>query len=318
MNQFKELIRHIQDASYILIAGHVSPDGDAIGACTAMGLILEQMGKQYSILIEKHDEKYDYLLDHVNTVSEIPTKDCDLFIALDCADLDRLGSFKPAFEGATISWNVDHHISNTNYGKHNYVDPNASSASEIVFRIYEASKVQLDGYIAKAIYTGIVYDTAAFKHSNTSANTLEIVSRLLQQPFDFSSIIQSMFYERSFVSTQLQGAAIRNMEGYYNNSLIVSTLSLDEIKVYSKNTDGTEGIVNILKNIKGSKVALFLYEKVEGEIKVSMRCEDPYDVCEIANNFGGGGHKKAAGATIYATLEEAKEQVIPLLMELFK
>ncbi|HHX59628.1 MAG TPA: bifunctional oligoribonuclease/PAP phosphatase NrnA [Epulopiscium sp.] len=318
MDLFKDLIKHIQDASYILIAGHVSPDGDAIGACTAMGLILEQMGKEYSILLEKSDERYSYLLDHVHVIQEIPERDCDLFIALDCGDLDRLGDFKSAHDNAPISWNIDHHISNTGYSKYNHVDTKASSASEIVFNIYKASEVKLNTQIAEAIYTGIVYDTAAFKHSNTTPKTFAVASELLKQPFDFSSIIQKMFYEQSLLSMQLQGAAIRNMESYYNNALMVSTLSLEEIHSYSDETNGTGGIVNVLKNIKDSKVALFLYEKSEGVIKVSMRSEDPYDICEIAKQFGGGGHKKAAGATLNSTLEEAKEQIIPLLMALFK
>lgn len=318
MDLFEDLIKHIQNASYILVAGHVSPDGDAIGACVAMGHMLEKMGKEYSILLEKIDEGYDYLLKHVNVLEETPEKECDLFIALDCGDIDRLGDFKAAHDKANISWNIDHHISNTGYSKYNHVDYNASSASEIVFGIFETSEIKLDSRIAEAIYTGIIYDTAAFKHSNTTWKTLAIASELLKQSFDFSSIIQRMFYAQSLLSMQLQGAAIRNMESYYDNALMISSLSLEEIKQYSDEVEDTGGIVNVLKNIKDSKVALFLYEKSDGEIKISMRSEDPYDICAVAKKFGGGGHKKAAGATIHSTLQEAKDQIIPLLKELFK
>ena len=318
MDLLQDLIKHIQDASYILVAGHVSPDGDAIGACTAMGLILKEMGKEYSILLEKVDEKYDYILEHVNVTTEVPAKECDLFIALDCADIDRLGDFKLAHNKAKLNWNIDHHISNTNYSSYNHVDSNASSASEIVFNIYKESGVSLNPVMAQAIYTGIVYDTAAFKHSNTTPKTLSIASELVKQEFDFSAIIHRMFYSNSLLSVQLQGAAIRNLESYFENSLIISSLSLEEIHQYTDEVNGTGGIVNVLKNIKDSKVALFLYEKSEGEIKISMRSEDPYDVCEIAKKFDGGGHRKAAGATINSTIEEAKNQIIPLLMEFFK
>ena len=317
MNPLKDLIQHIKDASYILVAGHVSPDGDAIGACIAMGLILEKMGKEYGILLESPSDQYNYLLSTAKVLSEVPEKTCDLFIALDCADFDRLGPFKDAFEKATISWNVDHHISNTGYGTYNHVDTDASSASEIVFGIYEASKVEMDHQIAQAIYTGIVYDTAAFKHSNTTSRTHRIASELIQEDFNFSSIIQQMFYEQPLVSVQLEGAAIRNIESYFDNALVMATLSLGEISLYSPDGKGTSGIVNALKNIKDSKVAVFLYEKSEGEIKISLRSEDPHDVCQVAKNFGGGGHIKAAGATIYGSLEEAKEKIIPLLMNLF-
>lgn len=317
MNLLEDLISHIKDASTILVAGHVSPDGDAIGACVAMGLILEQMGKQYNILLEQPGDQYTDLLHAVPVLSKAPEKACDLFIALDCADLDRLGSFKVAFEKAKISWNVDHHISNTHYGQYNHVDANASSASEIIFDIYKASKVKMNTQMAKTIYTGIIYDTSAFKHSNTSSKTLAVASKLLEYPFDFSTIIQQMFYERSLVSIQLQGVAIGNIKTYFNNKLVISTLSLEEIVLYSNEGEGTEGIVNILKNIKESKVAVFLYEKSKGEIKLSLRSEDPYDVCSIAMEFGGGGHTKAAGATINGTLEDAKKEIIPLLMNLF-
>jgi len=317
MNLLQDLINHIKDASTILIAGHVSPDGDAIGACVAMGLILKQMGKHYNILLEEPDDQYTDLLNTAPVLSNSPEKACDLFIALDCADLDRLGVFKGAFEKAKISWNVDHHISNTNYGQYNHVDANASSASEIVFNIYKTSQVQMNTQMAKAIYTGIIYDTSAFKHSNTTSKTLKAASELLEYPFDFSAIIQKMFYEYPLVSIQLQGAAIGNIQTYYDNKLAIATLSLEEINLYSNNGKGTEGIVNVLKNIKDSKVAVFLYEKSKGEIKVSLRSETPYDVCSIAMEFGGGGHIKAAGATINATLEEAKKEITPLLMNLF-
>ena len=318
MNPLKDLIQHIKHASYILVAGHVSPDGDAIGACVAMGLILDAMGKQYGVLLEDPSDQYAYLLSTVQVLSEIPEKVCDLFIALDCADFDRLGLFKDAFKKATISWNVDHHISNTGYGDYNHVDSNASSASEIVFGIYTEAGVQMDKQMAQAIYTGIVYDTAAFKHSNTTSKTLSVASELVKHDFNFSAIIQQMFYSQPLVSLQLQGAAIKNLESHFNNELVVATLSLDEISLFSPDGKGASGIVNVLKNIKDSKVAAFLYEKSEGEVKVSLRSGDPYDVCKVAESFGGGGHIKAAGATIYGTLEEAKQRIIPLLMNLFK
>ncbi len=318
MDLFTDLVKHIQNASYILVAGHVSPDGDAIGACTAMGHMLEAMGKDYTILLEKIDDRYDYLFEHVNVATEVPEKDCDLFIALDCADIGRLGSFKEVHDKAAVAWNIDHHISNNNYSKFNHVDSNASSASEIVFNIYEVAGIDLNPQSASAIYTGIVYDTAAFKHSNTSPRTLAVASELLKQAFDFSSIIQMMFYEQSLLSMQLQGAALGNMEVFYDNAFVMSSLSMEEILAYTEEVSGTGGIVNVLKNMKDSKVALFLYEKTEGQIKVSMRSEDPYDISKVAQVFGGGGHKKAAGATISGTLQEAKDQITPLLKDLFK
>ena len=317
MNSFKDLIQCIEKASYILIAGHISPDGDAIGACTAMGLILKKMGKEYGVLLEEPDEKYNYMLKNIHLLPHIPNKKCDLFISLDCADIDRLGIFKEGFTSAKTSYNIDHHISNTEYGQLNYVDANASSASEIVYDIWKASKLPMTTDIAEAIYTGMVYDTAAFKHTNTTYKTLAIASELLKYDFDFSSIIQTLFYERSFASIQLQGMAINNMESYFEHSLIVSSLSQEDFNLCNTTSNEAEGIVNVLKNIKDNKVVLFLYEKNPGEIKVSMRSDDPYNVCEIANVFGGGGHKKAAGATIYSTLDDAKNQVTALLMNLF-
>lgn len=308
----------IQNSSYILIAGHISPDGDAIGACTAMGLILEQMGKKYGILLENPNQQYNYLLKNINLLKEMPTTNCDLFISLDCADVERLGKFKGLFDNSRNSYNIDHHISNTRYGEFNYIDSLASSASEIVFDISKLLGVTMTTEMAQAIYTGIVYDTSAFRHTNTTSKTLSIASELLKYNFDFSSIIQMLFYERSFAATKLQAVAVNNIESYYDHSLIVSTLHLDEMKKYNSGPEEADGIVNTLKNIRNSKIALFVYEKNDGEVKVSLRADDPYDVCEIAKKFGGGGHTKAAGATIYGTVEEAKEQVLSLLFKLFK
>ncbi|NLI89209.1 MAG: bifunctional oligoribonuclease/PAP phosphatase NrnA [Epulopiscium sp.] len=318
LDSFTDLIKHIKEATNILIAGHISPDGDAIGACCAMGLILKEMGKKYAILLEDPNPKYNYLLDMVNLESQIPEEACDLFIALDCADMERLGDFKEAHKEALITWNIDHHISNTNYSKYNYVDSQASSASEIVYDFYEETGISMNKNIAKSIYTGIVYDTARFKHSNTSPKTLDIASKLIEEPFDFSEIIRKLFDERPLITLQLQGVVLGNIESYCNDALIVSTLSIEEANKYGEGTEDTGGVVNILKNTKGSKVALFLCQKSQDEIKLSLRSEDPYDVCKIAQEFGGGGHTKAAGATINGTIEEAKEQIMPRLLELFE
>ncbi|NLM13729.1 MAG: bifunctional oligoribonuclease/PAP phosphatase NrnA [Epulopiscium sp.] len=314
-----DIIQSLKKHTYIALSAHISPDGDAIGACTALAMALVKMNKHPVILMDEYPEKYNFLPGREYIFSTYPDNvPLELFVALDCGDLQRLGKYVDYFEKALLTINIDHHISNPNYGDYNYVDSKASSTCEIIYKIIKNSEIDIDDEIAASLYTGIAFDTGGFKHSSTTFLTHQIISDLMKYKIDFTGIMDKLFYSRTFESAKLLGLALNKMELHYNKQLCICDLSKQEMEEVGASVNDMEGIIASMKNIEGVLVAILIYEKNSNEIKVSFRSSGDKDVCRIAQIFQGGGHKKAAGCTLYTDLKNAKIKVLDIVQkELF-
>lgn len=303
-NSFEEIRQTIDNSENIIIAGHTNPDGDAIGAVLAFAFALKSKNKNIYVLLEEYGQKYDciagkefiYKGDYSNV-------NADLFISLDCGDAERLGKAKELFENM-YTINIDHHISNKYFGKLNFVDANASSTSEIVYKLL-TGWIDIDKNIASCIYAGLVNDTGGFRHTSTTPVTMSIASELITYPFDFSKIYNSIYHSHTFTEVKIMGEALMNSELLCNGKFALSYISMDTIKKYNGTPKDVDGVSEYLKNIPNTVVSAFLYEKGENQIKASLRSEDGFDVSELMLQFGGGGHKKAAGCTLECSLVEA-------------
>lgn len=303
---FIQLVEH---SNSIVLAGHTSPDPDAISASLALGMALKKIGKNPIILLEDYTSSFEYIeeSDIVYKEDYNNLQDIDLFISLDCGDIERLGNVKSIFERAKYTVNIDHHISNNNFGKLNIVNVNSSSTSEIIFEIVNHIGT-LDLEIATSIYTGIVFDTGGFKHNCTSKRTHEIAGELIQLGVDSTKIHSNVLTMHTFENSKLLAKSIQNI--YIENDIIISTLSNKEIEELNCTDKNTGGIVQYLLDTKNINVSVFLYEKVNKSIKASFRSKT-IDVNKIASKFGGGGHILASGATITdMTLEQAKDAIL--------
>ena len=255
-------------------------------------------------------DTYDYLVGSDYLIETIK-KDIDVFISLDCGDKQRLGQYQELFDQADVTINIDHHISNNEFADYNYVS-DVSSTCEIIYELLDASNNidLLDENICEALYTGLLYDTGAFKHSNTTKRTHEIAGVLISYGVDFTDITNRLFHYKSYKSLQILGTAIRNTERYISNKLILTTLSLAELKQFNCNKKDTESIVQILNEVIETQCAIFIMQTGEDEYKVSLRSHNNIDVCKIAKKFGGGGHIKASGCTISGNLCSMKDRLI--------
>lgn len=298
----KKILEEVKEAKTIGISGHIRPDGDCVGACMGMYLYLKKELKdaRITVFLEKPSEVFD-CISGVDTIKEADEKDStvyDVFIALDCSK-DRLGSAEPLFDLAVKKINIDHHISNMGCGDVNYIRADASSASELVYELLEEEK--LDEEIAKALYIGIIHDTGVFQYSNTSPSTLQAASRLITFGFDFSKIIESTFYEKTFVQNQIMGRALLESILFMDGKCIAAVISKKMMEFYGVGGKDLDGIINQLRNTKGVDCAIFLYELDTLTYKVSLRSAGEVDVAKIAQFFGGGGHVRAAGCTMQGT-----------------
>ena len=297
-----KILDEVKDATTIAIGGHIRPDGDCVGSCLALYLYLKKALKNADIkvFLEKPRDIFQCIsgINEIQDASKINQK-FDVFIALDC-NADRLGDSVPVFRNALKKINIDHHISNTGCGDVNYIYPQASSTSELIFDLMD--ELYLDKEIAKAIYIGMIHDTGVFQYSNTSTKTLHIAAKLISFDFDFSKLIDETFYEKTYIQTQILGRALLESILFMNKTCIVSAIDKKTMEFYNVMPADLDGIVNQLRYTKGVECAIFLYESDFQQYKVSMRSGGKIDVSKIAQFFGGGGHVRAAGCSINGTV----------------
>lgn len=305
MRRMSKLSALLQDAATVAIAGHVRPDGDCVGSCIGLYLYIrkEFPDIRVDVYLEEFSEAF-YILSGTRQVRHTcgEAQEYDLFLALDCGDLGRLGEAVRYFHAAKRTACIDHHISNTGYADWNYIVPDASSTSELVYGFLEEDKITKE--IAEALYMGIAHDTGVFQYSNTSSETMRIAGRLMDKGIAFSEILDKTYYEKTYLQHQIFGRALLESIRVMDGACIISGLRQKEIKFYGVTPKDLDGISAELRNTVGVEVAIFLYESDLQEFKVSMRSKKMVDVQKVAKFFGGGGHVRAAGCTMQGSMHD--------------
>lgn len=292
------LTKELEGAKSIGISGHIRPDGDCVGSTMALYLYLKKKRPDASvrIFLEKPADIFECIKDIENIEDATQCDDeLDIFFALDCGK-ERLGAAEKLFDKAKRTINIDHHVSNPGTGDYNYIDPKASSASELVYDLLDHS--YLDEDIAKALYIGIIHDTGVFQYSNTAPKTLNAAAELIKFGFDFPKLIEETFYQKTFMQTQIMGRAVMESSVLLDGKVSVSLVDRATMELYGAESHDLDGIVNQLRNIKGVDVAMFVYQLPTLEYKVSLRSNGVIDVAKVCGCFGGGGHVRAAGCTL--------------------
>lgn len=311
----EKINNEIIGAKKIGIAGHMRPDGDCIGSCTALYLYLKEN------MVELGAEKLDVYLEPFGNefrilkgVDEIlhsyeSDEIYDVFISLDCGSLDRLGSAIKYFNSAKRTINIDHHISNNQFANVNHVVANASSTCEVLFELFEEKQITKE--VAENLYVGLIHDTGVFKHSNTSENTMRAAGKLIRKGIDFSKLIDESFYAKTYMQNQLLGRCLMESMLVLDGRVIVSSASRKMLDFYEATHSDLDGIIDQLRVTKGVEVAIFIYESAFHEYKVSMRSNGEVNVSKIAVYFGGGGHIKAAGCTMMGSTHDVINNLTP-------
>lgn len=313
-----DILEHeLSGAKKIGITGHIRPDGDCIGSCNAfyqylmdnrqeleleqIDIYLETFGKEFNILsatdIIRHTFDYD--------------ETYDVFITLDCSSLDRLGNSMRYFNSAKRTICIDHHITNDNFADVNHVVPNASSTCEVIYELLDAKRITKE--IAQSLYIGIVHDTGIFRHSSTSGRTMEIAADLIRKGIDFTKLIDETFTQKTYAQMQILGRALMESVLYMDGRLVASFVNLNTMSLYEVTHKDLDGIIDQLRTVKGTEVAIFIYETDNGDNKISLRSNGLVNVSKIAQNFGGGGHVKAAGYNMRGSAKDIIATIIPLI-----
>lgn len=289
----------------VALGGHIRPDGDCVGSVMGLYLYLQEQYPelQVDVYLENLADRFLFIQDTDKIHSEIDdSKVYDLFICMDCGDKERLGFSTPLFESAKMTACIDHHVSNEAFADYNEIIPDASSTSELIYRLIDKDKISL--HCAEALYMGIAHDTGVFQYSCTAPETMEAAAELLRKGVNGSDIIDKTFYEKTYVQNQILGKALLESMMVLDKKCIFSYVSKRDMEFFNAVPSDLEGIVSQLRYTTGIEVAIFMYETGYQEYKVSLRSKDAVDVSKIAKYFGGGGHVKAAGCTMKGTVHD--------------
>ena len=298
------------------ITGHVRPDGDCIGSCMGVYLYLTRNypDVRVDVFLEEIPPELEFIKDtdkiHHDFVTDVESY--DLFICLDSIK-ERTGDAEKFFDASKKTVNIDHHVTNKGTGDVNYIVPGASSACELVYDCIDHEKMDIE--IAKALYTGMVTDTGVFKYSSTTPRTYEVAAKLISYGFDFGSLIDHVFYEKTYLQNQILGRALLESIRLMDGRCIVSVLSKQVIDFYEAKGSDLDGIVNQLLLTIGVDCALFMYETDPLEYKVSLRSNGAVDVSRIASVFGGGGHVRAAGCNVSGTSHDVINNITKYIQQ---
>lgn len=309
--KLNNLAEELSKVKSVVITGHERPDGDCTGSCLATYNYIKDNFKDIDvdIYLESIPGIFRFLKNADKIDSEfLKEKTYDLAISQDCGDIERLGPAKKYFESAKMTINIDHHISNTEFGQLNYVFPKASSTSELIFELIGEEAVTKE--IAECIYLGIVHDTGIFQYSSTSRKTMEIAGFLMETGIDFTKIIDDTYYAKTYSQNQILGKALLESILLFDGQCIMTAVKYKDMKFYGVMPKHLEGIINQLRVTKDVEVAVLFYELKSHEYKVSMRSNGHVNVSKIAAHFGGGGHIKAAGCSLNGTLREVQKSIL--------
>lgn len=300
-----DLIKECEGAKKIGISGHVRPDGDAVSSCLALRryLLINIPGIEVKVNLEYPPSIFSGIEGYDTIDTTFPDDEqYDVYFALDC-NFERLGPAQKYFSATGKRINIDHHVSNAEgCGDVNEVEPEISSTAELLCKIMDKDK--LDKETAMALYVGMVTDTGLFQFSCTSPDTMRRAADLMEYGFDFPRLIKKVFFERTYLQTQIMGRCMMESIRFMDQRCIVGLVDSRTADFYECKPKDYEGIVNQLINIRGVDVAIFMYQTGPMEYKVSMRSTEAVDVAKIAQEFGGGGHVRAAGLTMQGTFHD--------------
>lgn len=306
----------MQGVKTVGISGHIRPDGDCVGSCMGMYLYLSKNypDARVDVFLESIPPELEFIKDSDKANKDYTTDidSYDLFLALDCGK-DRLGNAEGFFDAAKNTVNIDHHISNPGTGNVNYIVPTASSACELVYTVIDTDKMDED--IAKSLYTGMVTDTGVFKYSCTSPKTMEIAAKLIGYGFDFGSLIDHVFYEKTYLQNQILGRALLESILLMDGKCIVSVVSRQTMDFYGATSNDMDGIVNQMLLTIGVGCSIFMYEEEPMTYRVSLRSDGSVDVSKVAKIFGGGGHMRAAGCTVNGTQHDVINNITKYIQQ---
>ncbi len=307
-NLLDKLNALVRASGRILVVSHKNC-GDATGAVTACKIVLEKQGKKVTAFLPGPVAKIFKFLPKTETIifeaDKIVWSDYDLFLCVDAAEplmtgLEDKFTDRPA---GLITVNLDHHLTNTDYGDLNIVDRSAAATCAMLYEWFSQAGFEIDHDIATCLLTGILTDTGLFSNPGTNENSLKTAGELLRQGANIGRFLSEVIKNKTLAELKLWGKAFERLQVNEELSIVTTVVTKADIAELNLTNEAVEGVANFLNELSDYKAVMVLKEQDDGTIKGSLRTtRDDVDVAAIAKLFDGGGHKKAAGFTVKGRL----------------
>lgn len=303
----EEMLSALKGANSILLCTHISPDGDAIGSTLAMGMALEGMGKKVTYACQDPVPGYLRFLpgwEKFIQAEALEGKKFDAALAIDASDLGRQGKIGVYYQGAPVTLQIDHHVTNPLYAAHNFVDGDAAASGCLIGRMLDALGAAITKEMAVCLYAAISTDTGNFCFKNTDGEAFYWASRLMEAGLDLNDAARRLHLMREEAHVRLLGRALLSLRIFGNGKCACMRLTHQDYLDAGAGPEHTDKIVNYALDLPGVEMAYLADERKIGETKVSLRAQPPRDVASIARQLGGGGHVLAAGCRGEMPLDE--------------
>ena len=305
-----EIAAALNAAESVLILSHEHPDGDGIGCALALAQALKVGGKRVcAALTGGVPDKYRFLPGSEWIVTDAPESDFAVAVAVDCDGPTRLASLEAAFNAAPVRISIDHHGSRAPFADLNYVDPSAAATGMPILNVLRAMGAEITPDIATCLYAAVATDTGIFRFQNTSAGALCVAAAMAESGASPYGVAQATSEVRPLRAMRLLGRALAALEAHGDGRVAFSAITLEDKALAGSKDEDSEGIIDVFKTVAGAEVYILLREMPDHEWRGSLRSKE-LDMAAVAARFGGGGHKAAAGFTIYGTKAEVEARVL--------
>ncbi|MFA5318249.1 MAG: bifunctional oligoribonuclease/PAP phosphatase NrnA [Patescibacteria group bacterium] len=309
---YSQILTKIKSSQNILITTHENPDGDAVGSMCVMAELAVVLNKEFHIFCHDKPEAAFLFLPRTDKINsdkdKIDFSGIDLVLVVDCARMERSMIAEEIKKNNLFIINIDHHISNNNFGDINLVDGEAASTTQIIYEFLKYNKIEVNQKMANCILTGIMTDTGNFSYATTNSQTFSVASEMLIEGANARSILNYTSKNKNLKTLKAWGFALSRLRHNKEYDIVYTILTgrdLDDLGVSKQDLEGLASFLNVLKD---AKIVMVLYELGDGRVKGSFRTnKDDIDVSKLAQIFGGGGHKKAAGFEVGGKLEQVKD-----------
>lgn len=310
----QEIIECLSRTGRIGVAAHERPDGDALGSALGLGRLLRNMGRDATIFVaEPVAPRYRFLYEpeELTDPSAAGGMQLDALVVLDSADLQRLGAFVSTISADVTLINIDHHMSNTGFGHINWIDSEASSTGEMIYHLAQMAGWPVGRGVADALWTALVTDTGRFSYSNTRPDTLRTAAALLEAGVHPDVLYRHLYEDVDPREMRLTQRAMSRLELIADGRLALLWLSEEDFAEEHCGPQQIQELVNQPLALHGVEASILLYEMPgEDQTKVSVRTYPPHDAVAFCRSFGGGGHVRAAGATVVGSVAGVRARVL--------
>ena len=315
MNTLKETADFIASHNNFIIIGHKNPDGDCVGSCSALCMALRSLGKNAAVVFPSPVPKRLYFI-WDDALSDVNFK-AECAISVDVAsDYMMNDLYDNIYIKAKYRICIDHHGTNGGFGDVNYVDAKSAAAGEIVYDLINSMPAEISKEAAACLLVSIADDTGCFQYSNTTAKTHLTAAALYEKGIEADKIMKRLFGTNTREEMNILKIFTDHMEYYFDDKVCISHITAEEVSGCGADMAQVDAWVGMPRSVSGVEAGVVFKIYSEKEVKVSLRSNEYTDVSAVAAAFGGGGHARAAGVTMYEPYESAKEKILAALEKL--